>query len=101
MNRKQRRARETTRPSSETTDARDPIMLHSAGVQAYRAGHLALATDLISKAIAANGEMPDIHYNLAIVLRARGKLKAAAASYKRAILLKPDYTEAHNNLGNV
>ncbi len=82
-------------------DARDPIALHSAGVQAYRAGHLELAADLIAKAIAANGHMPDFHYNLAIVLRAQGKLKEAAASYKRAILLKSDYADAHNNLGNV
>jgi predicted TPR repeat methyltransferase len=101
MNRKQRRAK--GRPSSPagTADADDPIVLHSAGVQAYRAGHLDMAADLIAKAIAANGHMPDFHYNLAIVLRAQGKLKEAAASYKRAILLKPDYADAHNNLGNV
>lgn len=79
----------------------DPITLHSAGVQAFRAGHLKMATDLISQAIAAKGDMPDIHYNLAIVLKAQGKLKEAAASYQRAILLKPDYADAHNNLGNV
>jgi predicted TPR repeat methyltransferase len=102
MNRKQRRAGEKSRqPSSPAADARDPIALHSAGIQAYRAGHLEMAADLIAKAIAANRHMPEFHYNLAIVLRARGKLQEAAASYKRAILLKPDYTDAHNNLGNV
>jgi predicted TPR repeat methyltransferase len=82
-------------------DARDPITLHSDGVQAFRAGHLEMAANLIAKAIAANGHMPDFHYNLAIVLRAQGKLKKAAASYQRAVLLKPDYAEAHNNLGNI
>ena len=104
MNRKQRRAEEKTRRPSVPAgmaDAGDPITLHSAGVQAYRAGRLELAVDLIAKAIAANGRMPDFHYNLAIVLRAQDKLKEAAASYKRAILLKPDYADAHNNLGNV
>ena len=104
MNRKQRRAREKARqPSSPTemADARDPITLHSDGVQAFRAGHLEMAANLIAKAIAANGHMPDFHYNLAIVLRAQGKLKKAAASYQRAIVLKSDYAEAHNNLGNV
>jgi predicted TPR repeat methyltransferase len=102
MNRKQRRAK-GSQPSSPggTADAGDPIILHSAGVQAFRAGHLELAADLIARAIAANGHMPNFHYNLAIVLRAQGKLKEAAASYKRAILLKPDYADAHNNLGNV
>ena len=82
-------------------DTRDPITLHAAGVQAYRAGHLEAAAGLIAKAIAGNGNMPDFHYNLAIVLRAQDKLEGAAASYKRAIALKPDYAEAHNNLGNV
>jgi predicted TPR repeat methyltransferase len=104
MNRKQRRARGKDRQASSpagTIDARDPITLHSAGIEAYRAGHLEVAADLIAKAIAANGHMPEFHYNLAIVLRAQGKLKEAAASYERAILLKPDYADAHNNLGNI
>ncbi len=104
MNRKQRRTNEKAghpSPPPENADARDPIALHSAGVQAFRAGHLEMAANLISQAIAANGRMPDFHYNLAIVLRAQHKLKAAAQSYQRAILLKPDYADAHNNLGNV
>jgi predicted TPR repeat methyltransferase len=102
MNRKQRRARGKDRqPSSSAADARDPIALHAAGIEAYRAGRLEIAADLIAKAIAANGQMPEFHYNLAIVLRAQGKLKEAAANYERAILLKPDYADAHNNLGNV
>jgi predicted TPR repeat methyltransferase len=100
MNRKQRRAKgKDHQPSSSA--ARDPIALHSSGIDAYRAGHLEIAADLIAKAIAANGQMPEFHYNLAIVLRAQGKLKEAAASYERAILLKPDYADAHNNLGNI
>lgn len=101
MNRKQRRARKNTHPPSPAAPARDPIALHSAGVEAFRAGDFERATDLISQAIAANGDMPDLYYNLAIVLRAQGKLLDAAASYQRAILLKPDYADAHNNLGNV
>jgi predicted TPR repeat methyltransferase len=100
MNRKQRRSR-GRQPSSSAADTRDPITLHSAGIQAYRAGHLEMAADLIAKAISVNGHMPEFHYNLAIVLRAQDKLKEAAASYKRAILLKPDYANAHNNLGNI
>jgi predicted TPR repeat methyltransferase len=102
MNRKQRRASEKAGQShSPAGDVRGPISLHGLGVQACRAGQMEKAADLITQAIAANGQMPDFHYNLAIVLRAQGKLKEAAASYKRAILLKPDYADAHNNLGNV
>jgi predicted TPR repeat methyltransferase len=104
MNRKQRRASQKSRQSSSPAgmaDTRDPIALHAAGVQAYRAGHLEMAADLIAKAIAAGGPVPEFHYNLAIVLKAQGRLKDAAASYERAIALKPDHVNAHNNLGNV
>ncbi len=103
MNRKQRRAKGKARQPSpaEIADSRDPITLHAAGVQSYRAGRLEMAAGLIAKAIAANRHMPDFHYNLAIVLRAQGKLKEAVAGYQRAIDLKPDYAEAYNNLGNV
>lgn len=93
MNRKQRRA--------EKKDAAGALALHADGVQAFVAGHPEKAAALIAQAIAADGQMPDFHYNLAIVLKAQGKLKQAVASYRRAIALKPDYAEAHNNLGNV
>lgn len=102
MNRKQRRANQKTgRVPAVTAAAEDPVTLHAMGVEAFRAGQLQTAAGLITQAIAANTQMPDFHYNLAIVLRAQGKLTEAAASYHRAIELKPDYGDAHNNLGNV
>src|SRR4051812_2732049 len=99
MNRKQRRAGGTSGQAPSATE--DAIALHAQGVEAFCAGHPDKAATLIARAIAADGRMPDFHYNLAIVLRAQGKLEAAAASYQRAIALKPDYGDAHNNLGNV
>lgn len=101
MNRKQRRAERATGKAGQPSAEDDPIDLHSAGIEAFRAGRLDLAADLIARAIAADGHRPDSHYNLAIVLKAQGKLEAAAASYQRAIVLKPDYADAHNNLGNI
>jgi predicted TPR repeat methyltransferase len=100
MNRKQRRAGNRGKRKEPSLPA-DPIALHAMGIDAFRAGRLEQAAGLIAKAIAANGHMPNFHYNLAIVLRAQGKLNDAAASYERAIRLKPDYADAHNNLGNV
>jgi len=97
MNRKQRRANQSTGPKAPG----DAIALHADGVQAFLAGDLDRSANLIAQAIAANSQMPDFHYNLAIVRKAQGKLKQAAASYSQAIALKPDYAEAHNNLGNV
>jgi len=110
MNRKQRRAqgqeqrqgqRRGQRKAGRPAPAPDPARLHDAGIEAYRAGRLVEAADLIGQAIKAHGRMPEFHYNLAIVLKAMGRLKDAAAAYERAIALKPDHVNAHNNLGNV
>ena len=101
MNRKQRRAEHATGKTGQPSGEDDPVDLHSAGIKAFRTGRLDLAAGLIAQAIAAKGDMPDFHYNLAIVLKAQGKLPEAAACYQRAIALKPDYADAYNNLGNV
>jgi predicted TPR repeat methyltransferase len=84
-----------------TGGTHDPLTLHEAGVEAFRAGDLERAAGLIAQAIAANGQIPSFHYNLAIVLKAQRRLSEAAASYNRAIALKPDYADAHNTLGNI
>src|SRR5689334_6790343 len=97
MNRKERRVHKKAAPAPPP----DPPALHAKGVEAFRAGRLELAADLIAQAITADGGMASFHYNLAIVLKAQGRLQEAAASYQRAIALKPDYANAHNNLGNV
>ena len=68
MNRKQRRARgKTVKPSSGPVP--DPVALHEAGIQAYRAGELERAAVLIAQAIAFNGTIPSFHYNLGIVFK--------------------------------
>src|SRR6185437_13143482 len=103
MNRKQRRAQgqEQRKAGHTALAAPDPAALHEAGIEAYRAGRLAAAADLIGQAIQASGAVPEFHYNQAIVLKAMGRLSDAATSYECAIALKPDHVNAHNNLGNV
>jgi predicted TPR repeat methyltransferase len=96
MNRKTRRANRKSVPA-----ASDALALHARGIEAFAAGRLDIAADLIGKAIEADGQMPAFHYNLAIVRKAQGRPKDAAAGYQRAIALKPDYADAHNNLGNI
>ena len=101
MNRKQRRAQGQEQHKTRRGAPPDPVALHEAGIEAYRAGRLATAADLIGRAIKASGPVPEFHYNLGIVLKAMGQLEDAAASYERAVALKPDHVNAHNNLGNV
>lgn len=97
MNRKQRRAQAKPKVRQPT----DPAALYEAGIQAYQRNELAKAADLIGQAIAGSSPVADLHYNLAIVLKAMGQLEQAAAQYERAIALKPGHVNAHNNLGNV
>jgi predicted TPR repeat methyltransferase len=99
MNRKQRRAQ--GQGPKKPRQRVDPAALYDAGIQAYRVGELAKAADLIGQAIASSGPLPELHYNLAIVLKAMGRLPEAAVQYEQAIALKPDHVNAHNNLGNV
>jgi hypothetical protein len=83
MNRKQRRATGKSRQASPsgTAGQANPLELHAQGVQAFQAGRADIAADLMAQAIAAGGATPDLHYNLAIALKAPGRLREAAASY--------------------
>ena len=38
---------------------------------------------------------------MGLTFKLLGKLEQAIENYEKAIELKPDYTEAYNNLGNV
>ena len=44
---------------------------------------------------------PQMHYGLGIVYAARGQWKSAAASFQRAVELKPDYAEALTGMARV
>ena len=51
--------------------------------------------------VAKRPENERAQYNLACILQAMpGRLGDAVARYEEALRLKPDYAEAHNNLGN-
>ncbi len=84
--------------------AADPnhvLGLQFLGVLSYQTGRNEAAIDLIGKAIALNGRMPDSHYNIGAALQAAGRLPEAAAHYEKAIALNPNFAEAHYEFGNV
>jgi tetratricopeptide (TPR) repeat protein len=74
--------------------------LHFLGVLSHQQGRSAAAVDLIERAIAADGSIPDFHYNLGAILEAIGRRDAAAARYRQATALKADHFGAWLNLGN-
>ncbi|HVP13024.1 MAG TPA: tetratricopeptide repeat protein [Phycisphaerae bacterium] len=43
---------------------------------------------------------PQVHFDLAVALASRGRLREAIQQYQEAIRIRPDYAEAHLNLAN-
>ena len=70
-------------------DSRDPAAPHALGVVAHRVGRDDIAADLFARAVNLNDRMPELHFSLAIALKALGKLEDAAACYERTLALNP------------
>jgi len=80
-------------------DPRDADALFLLGAAHYRDGDLAAAEARLKQAIQANGKVAIFHSTLGNLYQDRGALPEAVAAYRRAIRLKPDFAEAHNDLG--
>ena len=66
----------------------------------YNAGRWQEAEAVYREILQAEPKHPDalhLYYNLGNTLQAQGKLDEAVESYRNALTLKPDYTEALNN----
>ncbi|HAM49771.1 MAG TPA: hypothetical protein DCP92_03415 [Nitrospiraceae bacterium] len=46
------------------------------------------------------GRVPIAHNNLGLAYQSKSLFDMAIEQYQTALILKPDYAEAHNNLGN-
>jgi tetratricopeptide (TPR) repeat protein/SAM-dependent methyltransferase len=75
--------------------------LHHLGILALQRGDARAATDAIGRALAVNRRVAECQYNMAFALQTLGRPDEAAGHYREAVRLKPDYVEAHTNLGNV
>ena len=62
-------------------------------------GHHGEAAELLRRAIAASGQVPQFHCHLGNALQGTGDFAGAAAAYGQAITLLPDYVEAYSSLG--
>jgi uncharacterized protein (TIGR02466 family) len=77
---------------------RHPDILQIKGVALRRMGRNHEAVDLFRQSLALNPRQPHVHNNLGGALVATGLASEAEPHYRRAIELKPDYTEARYNL---
>jgi predicted TPR repeat methyltransferase len=77
-----------------------PEANHNLGVLARQAGQPAAGLPYLKTALAVNPGSGKYLMSYTETLRALGKIDEVAAAYRRALELKPDFAEAHNNLGN-
>jgi len=75
---------------------------HDLAVEALRAGRSQEALKQYDTALAADPDMPEALLGRGLVYEyGFGKLAEAEADYRHALLIRPGYPEAHNNLGQL
>lgn len=74
--------------------------LHFLGVLVHQTGHLDMAEHLIGQAIKIAGSW-SMFCSLAAVQQALGNLDAAVASYRAALVINPENTDAHIKLAEI
>jgi Tfp pilus assembly protein PilF len=87
-------------PSSK--ERRSAEIHHDLGVDALRTGRFPDALREFDAALAVDDGFAEAHRGRALVLDfGFGRSEEAEKEYRRAIALKPDYSEAHNDLGQL
>jgi tetratricopeptide (TPR) repeat protein len=79
----------------------NPDALHLIGNIAYQLGRHDVAIAMIGQAIRRDGRNPLYFSNLGLALASQSRFDEALTRFEQALVLKPDYAEAHNNRGNV
>jgi type IV pilus assembly protein PilF len=75
---------------------------YNLGLEALRAGRQQEALRELDLSLETNELLPEAHVARGLVYEfAFGKLPEAERDYRRALELKPDYSEAHNDLGQL
>jgi predicted TPR repeat methyltransferase len=74
--------------------------LHLLGVIAAQSGRPDAALELIRRAIAANGAVPEFYNSLGNTLAALARRDEAVTAYRQAVSIAPNYAPAHLNLAN-
>jgi len=75
--------------------------MHMRILVAYQTGNLAAVIDLIDQVIGLDTPEAGYQSNLGIILHALDRTEEAAQCYRRAIEIKPNFSEAYFNLGTL
>ena len=74
--------------------------MHMMGLIAFEIGRTDTAVDLLLQAAVLDPLVGSVHSNLGLALMARGRVKAAEESFRRALILSPQ-AETHASLGKL
>lgn len=77
------------------------VYLHNKAVAALEQGDYEQAQGFIKRAININPGLAQLHYTLALVYSARGRLTDAVEEYRQSIRLDPDNTKAYVNIAKI
>jgi len=69
------------------------------GVLHCQSGRHEAGIDLITRALAIDGNAPQLHHDLGLAYGALGRYEEAVISFRRALERAPDFAEAHLSLG--
>jgi len=70
-------------------------------LQHHIAGDLSKAENIYQQILQTDPNCPDALHLLGVISHQAGKRNRAVDLIKKALIVKPDYAEAHNNFGNV
>lgn len=79
-----------TAPALEASGDSSAAMHNAEGVKHYNKEHWDVAAEHFQEAVAADGNLAEAHYNLALALDKLGKHKDAVTHFKKALDLAPD-----------
>jgi type IV pilus biogenesis/stability protein PilW len=89
----------TTAVSSSNKDSNKSRALRSLGYSLYQQGKAREGLVHLLEAEKVDRTNPDLQHELALVYQEIGEYDLALARFKKAVKLKPDFSEAYNNMG--
>jgi tetratricopeptide (TPR) repeat protein len=88
----------TTVNKALAADPDDPASLYLLGILRYRQERLDDALDALSRSAQLNSTNPGTQNYLGCVLADKGQRPAAESALRKALVIEPDYPDAHYNL---
>lgn len=85
----------------EATRKEKARAMHEMGVSLVGQGKVKAGLEKMLTAVKMDPDNPDLHHTIAILFRDLGEYQLSLKHFKRTLALKPQFSEAQNNLGTL